>query len=245
MFDILLSKLKNYIQIKRVKNNRYSAKCLLVASINVVSVAQQWLCHTCQPPRDGRIGTPVPLPHQLSKSSNYDSLPFLSLPFNIQRTHQNEQTNKPRALLMQQALYNEPKTACLLCKTVSVQTLRFSTSEPKLSFTAALGSAPAQIVPPRGKQKVHTGTPDIIWPVCLDSQVSVLYYSVDKGRDTLILQRIQETIRQFLLPPKKKIHFSRCFLKYLVGSSGRWSIVSPFFTSLGIQNSSQDNMILF
>lgn len=49
-----------------------------------------------------------------------------------------------------------------------------------LLFTAALVSAPAQIVPPHCKQKVHTGTPDIIWPVSLDSQVSVLYYSVDK-----------------------------------------------------------------
>lgn len=36
-----------------------------------------------------------------------------------------------------------------------------------LLFTTALGSAPAQIVPPHFKQTVLTGTPDIIWLVSL------------------------------------------------------------------------------
>lgn len=50
-----------------------------------------------------------------------------------------------------------------------------------LLFTTALGSAPAQIVPPHSKQTVLTGTPDIIWQV---SQIVKCWfcYSVDKGR---------------------------------------------------------------
>lgn len=60
---------------------------------------------------------------------------------------------------MQQALYNEPKSVHLLWEDgMSVQTLGFfSTSKTQaLPFTTALGSAPAQTIPP----PVHTGAPD-------------------------------------------------------------------------------------
>lgn len=71
--------------------------------------------------------------------------------FYIHETHRKVHTNKPRALLMQQALYNEPKRARLLWEDgMSVQTLEVFTTSKKqaLPFTTALGSVPAQVVPP-------------------------------------------------------------------------------------------------
>lgn len=80
------------------------------------------------------------------------TIPFISRSFYTHETHGRVYTNKPRALLMQQALYNEPKRARLLWEVgVSVQTLggfRFKKKNLALPFTAALGSAPAQTTPP-------------------------------------------------------------------------------------------------
>lgn len=134
-------------------------------------------------PREGKAGTAVPLPHQLSKP-NYHSFPSLALPLNIQRTHRNEQTNKPRALLMQQALYNEPKRACLLWEDrTSVQSLRFF---PLQNPSSPFHHSPWICTCPNSPSPFQTDSAQrYTWHNLAsqpDSQVSVLCYSVDKGR---------------------------------------------------------------
>lgn len=60
---------------------------------------------------------------EFPEQSTPHSLSFFFF-FNIYETHYKVYTNKPRALLMQQALYNEPKRARLLWEDgMSVQTL--------------------------------------------------------------------------------------------------------------------------
>ena len=104
-----------------------------------------------QPCRDFCLSTP-PRPVSRTGHLSFMTIPFISRSFYTRETHGRVYTNKPRALLMQQALYNEPKRARLLWEVgVSVQTLggfRFKKKNQALPFTAALGSAPAQITPP-------------------------------------------------------------------------------------------------
>lgn len=145
---IKLNKLQNYIQIKGVKTiNTYSAKHLSIAAGSTVTqawdtaVARGLHCHARS--QDGSTGMHVRPLHtdfhiEFPEQSAPHSFPFHSLPFfYIYETHCKVYTNKPRALLMQQALYNEPKRARLLWEDrMSVQTLRgFPLQKHKLSLS--------------------------------------------------------------------------------------------------------------
>ena len=77
-----------------------------------------------QPCWDFCLSTP-PRPVSRTGHLSFMTIPFISRSFYTRETHGRVYTNKPRALLMQQALYNEPKRARLLWEVrVSVQTLR-------------------------------------------------------------------------------------------------------------------------
>lgn len=132
---IKLNKLQNYIQIKGIKTiNTYSAKHLSIAASSTVT--QAWGTAVA---RGLNGGASLPPPHGISRTVNpsFISIPFITLFFYIHETHCKVYTNKPRALLMQQALYNEPKRARLLWEDgMSVQTLRgFPLQKHKLSLS--------------------------------------------------------------------------------------------------------------
>lgn len=97
--------------------------------------------------------TRLPPPFQFPEQATSHSLPSITHFFYIHETHCRVYTNKPRALLMQQALYNEPKRARLLWEVgMSVQTLGGFPLQQKPSspfFTTPLESAPAQVILPR------------------------------------------------------------------------------------------------
>lgn len=134
----------------------------------------------------------LPPPHGVSTLNFQNSRPHIQYPFffffNIYETHYKVYTNKPRALLMQQALYNEPKRARLLWEDgMSVQTLGVFHFKNKLS--APFSPQPLDLHLPKSslphfKQAVHTGTLDHPWPATLvDSHNVSSALLVDKGID--------------------------------------------------------------
>lgn len=150
----------------------------------------------CHARSHGSAGTRLPPPpFQFPEQATSHSLPSITHFFYIHETHCRVYTNKPRALLMQQALYNEPKRARLLWEVgMSVQTLGGFPLQQKPSspfFTTPLNLHLPKSSFPAFTQAVHTGTPDQCGPATLvDSHNVSSALLVDKGIDYQILQRI-------------------------------------------------------
>lgn len=123
MFGTLLNKLQNYIQIKGVKPiNSCPANSVPTAARSTEPRPEVLRRQEGRTPRSlpgtGSAGARPP-PHQFL--IHYHPIPYSLY---IHETHRKVHTNKPRALLMQQALYNESKRARLLWEDgASVQTL--------------------------------------------------------------------------------------------------------------------------
>lgn len=152
----------------------------------------------------------LPPPHGVSTLNFQNSRPHIHYPFffffNIYETYYKVYTNKPRALLMQQALYNEPKRARLLWEDgMSVQTLGVFHFKNKLSapfhHSPWICTCPNHPSPILNRQctQVHLTIPG--QPLWQTVTMSVLHYLWTKAQTYQILQRIQETVRQFLPPP--------------------------------------------
>ena len=123
-----------------------------------------------------------------STHPSFITVPFTTTFFYIHETHRKVYTNKPRALLMQQALYNEPKRARLLWEDgTSVQTLGgFPLQKHQLTLSRQpLDPRLPQPSLPRFQQAVPTDTPDQQrWPATLaDSHNVSSALFVDKGID--------------------------------------------------------------
>lgn len=181
MFGTLLNKLQNYIQIKRVKTiNTDSAKHLSIAASSTVARPKALLCHACSL---GSFQNSRPLIH-------YHSLPTF---FYIYETHCKVYTNKPRALLMQQALYNEPKRArllwrmgCLYKPWGGFQFTNTSSPSHRSPWICTCSNHPSPVLNRQCTQVHLTNTGQPLWH---SHNVSSALF-VDKGIDYQILQRI-------------------------------------------------------
>lgn len=152
-------------------------------------------------PRGGQQGHTSAPPHPVPRTGNlaFTTISFITLFFFfflIYTKHTAElYTNKPRALLMQQALYNEPKRARLLWEDgLSVQTLGgFPLQKTKLSLYRSpwICTCPNHPSPVFNRQCTQVHLTDQWWPATLaDSHNVSSALLADKGIDYQILQRI-------------------------------------------------------
>lgn len=186
MFGTLLNKLQKYIQIKGVKPiNSYLANSLHSSQQHRAqaggTVAERGLRSPPAPRPPTRIcsaGTRPP-PHQFL--IHYHPIRYSLY---IHETHRKVHTNKPRALLMQQALYNESKRARLLCRDgMSVQTLKvLLLQKNKLSLLPQpLDLRLPRSSLPRAKQSTQVRPTDAGQPLRQTVTTSVLCYSWTKA----------------------------------------------------------------
>lgn len=129
----------------------------------------------------------------------------------IQETHHGVHTNKPRALLMQQALYNEPKRARLLWENgMSVQTLSFTTSKKTSSpFYHSPWICMCPIIPPPFEiGRAHRYTrPTLASHSSIQLQCQ---FCVTHGQRHRLSDPAKDLGNNFSLHLENKIHFSGC-----------------------------------
>lgn len=148
-------------------------------------MARQLDCHA-RSLGTAQQGTRLPTPATSSFQSSRPLIHYHPVHhpfFYIHETHRKVYTNKPRALLMQQALYNEPQRARLLWEArMSVQALGGgSTSKTSSPSTTALGSALAQSIPPLATGSTHGRLTAAGQPLRWTVTMSVLHYSWTKA----------------------------------------------------------------